>query len=249
MISCALIDDEPLVIKNLETLLKKYCPQIRVSGTADSAVSGKRLIESLKPQLVFLDIEMPYGNGFDLLKSFPAGSFNVIFVTAFDSYAVRAIKHSAIDYILKPIDKEELKASVQKAEEIIIQRKESLGLDNLIANIKTLQSDSKRIALPTLDGLVFVDTENIIYCQSGGNYTNFYFKDGSNYLVSRQINEYNRILPAESFFRIHNEYIVNIKTIKKYIKGRGGSVILENGKSIAVSARKKEDFLKRVMDS
>ncbi|MDB5281112.1 MAG: DNA-binding response regulator [Bacteroidota bacterium] len=246
MISAVLIDDEPLVIKTLEAMLKKHCPEVNICGTADSASSGKQLIESVKPELVFLDIEMPFGNGFDLLKSFSRIFFEVIFVTAFDRYALNAFKYSAVDYVLKPIDKEELKTAVVKADKAIKLRDEKKNIAVLIEALNKKAGDPLKIALPTMEGLIFVLIDNIVYCKSDGNYTKFHFKDGSSYLVSRQLNEYDKALPENTFFRVHNEYIVNLNHVSKYLKGRGGQIILETGEPINVSVRKKDEFLKKV---
>jgi two-component system LytT family response regulator len=246
MIKAVLIDDEPLLVKNLEGLLKKYCPQVEVTGSANSLSAGKELIEAALPDLVFLDIEMPYGSGFDLLKSFESPTFEVIFVTAFDHYAVKAFKQSAIGYILKPIDIDELKAATHKAESIIKSHQGNKSIEHLLNAFNNKQSSPTKIGLPTLEGLMFVKLDTIVFCKSSGSYTEFHFKDGSTHLISKQISDCEKILPSNMFFRIHNENIINLNLVSKYVKGRGGYVILENGISFNVSLRRKEEFLQNV---
>lgn len=246
MIKAVLIDDEPLLVKNLESLLKKYCPQVVVSGSANSLSTGKELIENVLPDLVFLDIEMPYGSGFDLLRSFESPPFEVIFVTAFDHYAIEAFKKSAIGYILKPIDIDELKATTQRAETIIKSNQGNKSIEHLLETFGNKKASPVKIGLPTLEGLVFVKLDTIVFCKSSGSYTEFHFKDGTTHLISKQISDCEKILPTNMFFRIHNENIINLNLVSKYVKGRGGYVILENGTSFNVSLRRKEEFLQNV---
>lgn len=242
MLRAVIIDDEPYVIKTIQFMLKKYCPQLIIAGTAESAQSGKNLIDKQNPDLVFLDIEMPYGNGFEMLNSMHNINFQLIFISAFDQYAAKAFKFSAVDYILKPVDKDELQAAVDKAC-TKIRDNESIGA--LKYNIDASNPLPLRIAIATLRGLIFVVTSDILYCQSDGNYTHIHMVDGTQYLSSRPIGDYENLLANGSFYRVHHAYIINLNHVAEYIKGRGGYILLRNGKSIDVSVRKKEGFLKK----
>ena len=238
-----IVDDEILVAQNLEMLLKRYCPDVVIEGVVHSAKDAEELIRDKRPDVIFLDVEMPNGNGFDLLKRFDQVNFGVIFVTAFDHYAIKAIKYSAIDYLLKPIDINELTAAVQKAELQIKNKSVNQGLNLLLNNLAQPVSRLQKLTLPTMDGMMFVNIDEILYCKSDGNYTLFYLANGQTPMATRQIGTYEDMLPEPLFCRIHRQYIVNVNKVSKYIKGRGGYVVMSDGKIIDVSVRKKEDFL------
>lgn len=238
-----IIDDETLVAKNLELLLNRYCPDVEVEGIVHSTKDAEYLIRDKHPDVIFLDVEMPHGNGFDLLKKFELIEFGVIFVTAFDHYAIRAIKYSAIDYLLKPIDINELVAAVKKAELQLKSKSINQGLTLLLHNLAQSGGKLQKLTLPTMDGMIFVNIDDILYCKSDGNYTSFYLLNGQNPLTTRQIGIYEDMLPEPLFCRVHRQYIVNVNKVSKYIKGRGGYVVMSDGKIIDVSVRKKEDFL------
>ena len=238
-----IVDDEILVARNLEILLGKYCPEVTVVGMAHSADDAEKHIRVLEPDLVFLDVEMPYGNGFDLLKRFTELKFGVIFVTAFDHYAIKAIRYSAIDYLLKPIDIDDLIAAVQKAQTQLKSKNLSQSLDMLLTNISQPTMKQQMLSLPTMDGMIFINLNDILYCKSEGNYTEFYLTNGQKPLATRQMGSYEELLPEPYFCRVHRQYIVNVNKVSKYIKGRGGYVVMNDGKIIDVAARKKDDFL------
>lgn len=240
---CIIVDDEILVAGNLVMLLKRYCPDVEIEGVAHSAKEAEIQIRDKRPDLVFLDVEMPHGNGFDLLSRFDKIDFGVIFVTAFDHYAIKAIKFSAIDYLLKPIDINELVAAVSKAQLQLKSRSVNQGLNLLLHNLAQPSTKLQKLTLPTMDGMIFVNIDEILYCKSDGNYTSFYLMNGQNPLVTRQIGTYEDLLPEPLFCRIHRQYIINVNKVSKYIKGRGGYVVMSDGKVIDVSVRKKEDFL------
>ena len=240
---CIIVDDEILVAGNLEMLLARYCPEVEVDGIAHSAKEAEVLIRDKRPDLVFLDVEMPHGNGFDLLKKFDRVDFGVIFVTAFDHYAIKAIKFSAIDYLLKPIDINELVAAVSKAQIQLKSRSVNQGLNLLLQNMAQPATRLQKLTLPTMEGMTFVNIDEILYCKSDGNYTSFHLMGGQSLLVTRQIGTYEDLLPEPLFCRIHRQYIINVNKVTKYIKGRGGYVVMSDGKVIDVSVRKKEDFL------
>ena len=238
-----IIDDEILVAKNMHMLLTRYCPDVLVEGIGHSAKEAEELIKDKRPDVVFLDVEMPHGNGFDLLKRMEHIDFGVIFVTAFDHYAIRAIKYSAIDYLLKPIDINELVAAVKKAELQLKSKSINQGLNLLLHNLAQPAGKLQKLTLPTMEGMIFVDVDDILYCKSDGNYTTFYLLNGQNPMVTRQIGTYEDLLPEPLFCRVHRQYIINVNKVSKYIKGRGGYVVMSDGKIIDVSVRKKEDFL------
>jgi two-component system, LytTR family, response regulator len=243
-INCIIIDDEEKNVKLLQNILEIHCRQLKVIGTSTSAKNGLLLIEELQPQLVFLDVEMPYLNGFDLLQKLEPLSFEVIFVTAYSHYAVEAFEHHATGYITKPINSEKLINTVQVAIKRIEEKAINRNLFTLLEQ-NTKQAAPDKIPLSTSNGLLFVKISEIMYCESSGNYTHFYMCNDKKIVVSRQLGEYEKLLPENNFTRIHDKYIINLNYIKEYIKGSGGEVVLENGREIPVATRRKEDFLAR----
>jgi two-component system, LytTR family, response regulator len=243
-ISTIIIDDEPKNIKLLQQMLAAHCQQVEITATESDAKKGLLLIGEIKPQLIFLDVEMPHLNGFDLLKKLEPVSFEVIFVTAYSHYAVEAFEHHATGYITKPINTEKLIAAVHTAAKRIEEKNINKNLFSLLEQ-NTMQSAPDKIPLSTSNGLVFVKITDIMYCESSGNYTHFFLCDNKKIVVSRQLGEYEKLLPENNFTRIHDKYIINLAYIKEYIKGSGGEVVLENGKEIPVATRRKEDFLAR----
>lgn len=239
-----LVDDEANNTIYLQSLIEKYFDQITVIGIANNSLDATELIKTLKPHLVFLDIEMPGISGFELLKNLQPIHFEVLFVTAFNHYALQAFEVNAIGYITKPIAEEKFKQTVEAALKRIQEKNVNQSLMQLIEQSMHQHSELK-IALPTLHGLKFVMQHDIIYCESSGNYTQFYMQGNKNILVSRQLGEYEKLLPNEQFIRIHDKYIINQQYIVEYIKGTGGEIQLENGTVLPVSVRKKEDLLQR----
>jgi two-component system, LytTR family, response regulator len=243
MIRTVLVDDEPNNLETLHQLLVKYCPQVEIIGTADSVTKAREVIVDKKPDLVFLDIEMPYGNAFELLNSMPAVDFEIIFVTAFGNYAIEAIKFSALDYLLKPVNIKELQAAVQKAAQRIQFKNISQKLDNLFFNLNTSKPSLQKIALPTLEGLMFVNIKDLVWLEARGSYTCVYLSSQQRIMVSRTLKEFEDALPVDFFSRIHQSYVINHNYIRKYNRGRGGTIEMEDGTVIEVSMRKKDEFL------
>lgn len=239
-----LIDDEAGNRANLRSLLDSYCPQVEVVGEADSAISGMDLIHQTKPQLIFLDIEMPQGNGFDLLNKLDRIDFEVIFVTAFDQYALKAIKFCALDYILKPIDILDLKAAVQKAETRILEHEHSEAWQVFQENQKS-QSNPK-IALPTGNQVDYVPIANIIRCRGEGNYTHFYLKSGKALMVSKTLKEFEELLKEHRFLRVHQSHLINVRFVKSYVKSNGGFLRMEDQSEIPISRQRKEFVLAKL---
>lgn len=241
-----IIDDEPKSVVLLQRMLERYCPSVEVVGTANSAEKAYELINAVAPSLVFLDVEMPDGSGFHLLKKFSRIPFRVVFTTAYDKYAIPAIRFSATDYLLKPISIAELKAAVAKvsASTSVLGLQQPAPFEN---GTRTTKSTG-RIALPSQDGVQFVSLNEIIYCESSSNYTYFHLRNGKKLLVCRTLKEYDEQLATQGFFRIHQSYLVNLRYVKSYVRGRGGYVVMENNTSLAVSARKKDEFLELAGD-
>ncbi len=244
-IKAVLIDDEANNNESLNSLIGKYCPTVKVVGMANNIESGVLLINETLPEIVFLDVEMPFGNGFDLLNKLAPINFAVIFVTAFDKYAINAIKYSALDYILKPVDIQELKAAVEKAISNYQKTDHNKRVDNLLFNMTTRKSLTHKVALSSQQGLLFENVENIICLNASGNYTIVYTNNNRKLLITKTLKEFEDLLPEDFFCRIHHSFIINLNYIKKYFKGRGGIVEMENGLKIEVSARKKSEFLSK----
>lgn len=240
MIRAILVDDEQNNIDNLRKLLEKYCPEVAVISMTTSAIDGKKMITEQKPDLIFLDIQMPDKNGFELLKSLDSYSFEVIFVTAFDKYGIQAVKFSAIDYLLKPINIEELKSAVNKAAEKIVQKKQNYQLENLLRLLQQ-QREEHRIAIPAAKEIRFVKTQDIIRCESSNNYTTFFLNSGEKLIVSKPIYEYEELLSDYGFIRCHQSHLVNKKFVRSIVKEDGGYLLLEDNEQIPISRQKKEE--------
>jgi len=236
-----IIDDEKKSRQLLSNYLKRYCPEVELIGEGDNVKSGIKIIEELNPELVFLDVEMPDGTGFDLLKNYKGNKdrFCVIFVTAFSQYAIKAFQFSAIDYLTKPVDPSYLTQAVEKAAKELDQDDFSKKLETLISN----NNGFEKIVLPTSDGIQLVRIEDIVRCESDGNYTTFYFKNNTSILISRTLKEYTNLLTESGFYRIHHSHLINMNYIDKYINRDGGYIIMEDGSEVQISRRKKEDFL------
>jgi len=241
IIKCVIVDDEMRARSGLQKLIENYCEGIEVVGLAESVSTARTLIAETKPDLVFLDIDMPGGDGFDLLEQLDEIPFEVIFATAYDQFALKAIKFSALDYLLKPIDLEELITAVEKMHQKIGQKPNFEKFASLKANIA--QKSLERMALPTSEGLNFINIKDIIRLQSDGSYTVFHLGAGKNMLVAKTLGEYEEILVENGFFRTHHSHIININRVQKYVRGRGGYVVMDDGSSVDVSARRKDEFL------
>jgi len=244
MISAVIIDDEKNNIDNIVGLLQKLELVITIVGTATNAEDAIQLIVTTKPDLLFLDIQMPNKNGFDLLKALPHYQFEVVFVTAFDQYGIQAVKFSAIDYLLKPVNPEELVAAVRKVEIKLSKKKENLQLENLMELIRDKDAKKEhKLALASTKEIRFVNTSDIIRCESSNAYTEFFLVDGKNIMVSRPIFEYEELLADYDFIRCHQSHLVNKKFIKSLLKEDGGYLLIEDNVRIPISRNKKENVL------
>ncbi|HEU4607346.1 MAG TPA: LytTR family DNA-binding domain-containing protein [Chitinophagaceae bacterium] len=244
MLRAVLIDDDQSNLSALSEKLAKHCPQVKVICRCDNAAEGIAVIEREKPSLVFLDIEMPVMNGFVLLQQLEYRSFGLIFVTAYDHYAIKAIKYSALDYLVKPVEIDDLKAAIAKAEANSENRNAQLQLELLLEHLNKKQP--KRITIPTSDGLHFINLDNIIYLEASNNYTQIYLATNQKYLVSRTLKEFEEMLPSDPFVRIHHSTIVNKQYVEKYIRGDGGQVVMRHGRVLDVSKRRKTEFLQAI---
>jgi two-component system, LytTR family, response regulator len=245
MITAIIVDDEPRNIRILKNLVDEFCPEVKISGEAESAEAAVTLIRNIEPDLVFLDIEMPFGNAFDLLDKLMPVNFQVIFVTAFDNYALKAFRYYALDYLLKPVDIEELKTAVKKAAERVKEKNMGRKLDIFLQTIKPGKTSLQKIGLPTNDGLVFTNVEDIVRCEASGSYTIIYLLDKQKFIVSKSLKEYEDLLPEDNFCRIHHSHIVNLAFVKKYFKGRGGYIEMNDNTTIEVATRKRDEFLSK----
>lgn len=245
MITCILVDDELKSRESLKILIEDFCDNIEVKALCKNVAEAMEAVRLYKPDVVFLDIQLQRETGFDLLTKLDNINFEVIFTTAYSEYAIKAFKFSAIDYLLKPIDIEDLKRAISKVEKRV---GDSLGqrIQQLMSNLKSSSAENYKLALPTTDGLIFVKVSDILYCEASSNYTEITLMDNKKYIVSRTLKEYEDLLTEYDFFRIHNSFLINLNAVKKYVRGEGGYVIMMNDKSLDVSKRKKESFLARI---
>ncbi|MEI7734114.1 MAG: LytTR family DNA-binding domain-containing protein [Ferruginibacter sp.] len=245
MINAIIIDDETKGRLALREKLSAYCPQIQIMDEATNGKEALILIQHHKPQLIFLDIEMPRMNGFEMLNELPDKNFHIIFTTAYDQYAIKAIKYAAFDYLLKPIDIEELKAAVAKIE-IQENNQTKKQVELMQQNMQQPKKQLSKLAIPTLDGLMFYNISDIIHLEANSNYTNIYLVNKIKITASKTLKEFEDLLPDDIFFRTHHSHLINLNYIKRYIKGDGGQIELQNGSFVDVARRKKEEFLKAI---
>ncbi len=240
-----IVDDEARSRRTLKTLCEEYCTDLAIIGMADSVKEARILVEKFKPDLVFLDIEMPIESGFALLKNKEETEvFEIIFTTAYDQYALEAFKFSAVDYLLKPIEIDELVLAVNKAR----SRIELDGSSQRFSYLKEMlaKEEIDKIALTTMDGYTFIEYDKIVRCEAQGNYTSVFFDDGSFLLLTRTLKHYDEILTPKGFFRVHKSHLINLKYVRKFIKGKQGAVEMIDGQLIEVSARKREALLQEL---
>jgi two-component system, LytTR family, response regulator len=246
MINTIIIDDEAKSRQIIREFLVKYCHDIHVTHEAASGEEAYELIISAKPDLVFLDIEMPYENGLDFLKRFDRIFFEIIFITAYQEYAIQAIRACALDYLLKPLSIAELKEATTKAAARIAGKQSEKQYELLLQNIRSgSQTEHHKLAIPTHDGLEFIDQKDIISLEADGSYTNIKLSGGKRSLSTRSLKEYEDILPASTFLRVHHSHMINLAHIKQYHKGEGGYVVMSDSSTVDISKRKKKEFMDR----
>jgi two-component system LytT family response regulator len=240
MIKSVIVDDELNNIENLQNIIKVNCPDVEVAATASNAADAVVSINKHRPDLVFLDIQMPGQSGFEVLKAFDRIDFEVIFITAYDRYGIQAIKFSALDYLLKPIDITEFKQAIEKARQKVSIRQQNYNIENLLAYIKTGQRDVPKIALPTLTEIMYVKITEIIRCEASNNYTNFYLQNGERVLVCKTLKDFADLLKPHQFIRTHQSHLVNQAFIKSYLKEDGGTLLLNDQTKIPISRQNRE---------
>lgn len=237
-----IIDDEPDCRNATRLTIQKYCPDIQIIGEATGVADGLSAIRNLNPELMLLDVQMQDGTGFDLIEKLGHFQMKIIFITSFDTFALKAFRCSAVDYILKPIEPEFLIKAIAKARETQTSKLFQQQIEILLNK----NAPSKRMALPVQDGLIMIETEQIAYCESDSNYTTFIMANGAKYVVSRTMKDFEDVFPDASFMRIHKSYLVNIKFITRYIKGDGGEVVMQNKVTLPVSRLRKEALIDRL---
>jgi len=248
LIKALIVEDEPSGAEALEHLLEKFCPEVELLGIAHTADEAQKKIDLLKPDLLFLDIEMPGRNGFDLLQSYKGAlPFQFIITTAFDHYAMKAIRASAVDYLLKPVDAEELCEAVMRAQKRLSKKQnESSDTLNLLLDSVGRGPDAplKRIAVHQHDGILFIDAAEIVHLDADSNYTHIHLNSGKKITSSRTLKEYEELLRMNNFMRVHNAHIANLSYVDKYVKGDGGMLVMRNGSQLDVARSRKNEVLK-----
>jgi two-component system, LytTR family, response regulator len=240
-----LVEDEKHQHERLQDLVHTHFPQLEIGGIAENIEEAYRIIVGLKPQLVFLDVMLPPATSFELLHKFKTIDFEIIFTTSFEEFAVKAFRLSAVDYLIKPIVLEELEQAIHRFLERMEKKSPHHHLQVLIDNLQLQHAQKKKIALPTLNGYIFITIEDIIRCESDNTYSTFHLKDKRKIVVSRTLKECETMLSDFSFFRVHNSHLINLDYIQEYTKGEGGVVKMNDGSHVDVSRRRKDEFVRR----
>jgi two-component system LytT family response regulator len=245
ILKVVIVDDEQDAVSFIESIIGEYCPDLEIVGKAYSAKEGIEVITQKKPDLVFLDVEMPHGSGFDLLAGFPEKDFDVIFITAFNHYAIKAIKFSAVDYILKPINISEFIEAVKRVVQSRADRKyHNLNFNTLFENLRSAMPS--KLAIPTSKGMEYLNTKEIIRVEADRSYSWFFLEKDVKHLVSRNLKEYQELLSGRNFFRTHNSHLINLEHVKKYIRHEGGYIQMTDGSTVPISRGKKDLFLEHM---
>ncbi|MEM7038690.1 MAG: LytTR family DNA-binding domain-containing protein [Bacteroidota bacterium] len=239
-IRTVIIDDEPDAVAALKTMLEDFCEGVEIIGTAHNALEGIGVINRTQPDLVFLDIEMPHGNGFELLKNISERTFQVVFVTAFQQYAIKAIKASAVDYLLKPVDLDELEAALDRIRERLAGA-QAPPMSELLHNLST--TNPTRLTLPTSDGFRYVNIEDIIRMEAQGSYSYIVLEDGEHILVSKNLKAYEQLVEGQRFFRVHHSHLVNLDHVQQFVRADGGYLVMRDGARVNISRAKKDQIL------
>lgn len=249
MIKTIIIEDEQKSRDMMAAILQKNCPELEIVGLAENVAEGVKLIKAVNPELVFLDITMPDGSGFDLLEKVQGHRFELIFATASDQHAIRAIKYSACDYLLKPIDIEEVKQAVAK---VVAKKNQVPNMENLqflIQHLKRADDNFQKITLPTGNAYEIVNVKDIVRCEADGSYTIFYLSDKRKLMISAGLKHYEELLPENDFIRVHHHHFINMNHVVRFLKEDGGYAIMSDGSKIEISRRKKEAFMERLNKS
>jgi two-component system, LytTR family, response regulator len=245
VLKAILVDDELNSLQNLQYKILEYCPTVKVVAQSQNPEEAIRLIQQFKPDVIFLDIEMPRMSGFKMLEQIPEIDFEVIFITAYNHYAIHAIRISAFDYLVKPVSIEELQQTVERLG-VATFKKIKERADMLKKNLANPKSQEDHIALPANDGLEFIQIKQIVRIESSSNYSKVVLQNGQQLLVTRQLKDFEELLQDYRFYRVHHSHLINLNYISKYVRGDGGQITMRNGDVIDVSRRKKEVFLKLI---
>jgi len=238
-----IMEDESHSAEALKTMLTDYCPEVNITGMYHTVADGVRALQQNPVPLVFLDIMLKDGTGFDILRQLKHHNFHVVFTTAYDEFALKAIKFSALDYLLKPISLKELCESVQKAIRISSDSQLNRNINHLLLNM-TGKEKLKQISLPTLSGYTFVEIGSIVRFEADGSYTKVFFTNGEEMTLSHHLKYFEDLLESENFFRVHHSDLINLNLIRKYVKGSGGYIVMRDGSKVDIAIRRKEDLLK-----
>jgi two-component system, LytTR family, response regulator len=241
-----IVEDEKHSQEALKNMLIEFCADVDVVAMASNVTNAVQLIRKFNPDIVFMDIELNPGTGFDVLTQTRDLRYAVIFTTAFEQYAIQAIKFSSVDYLLKPVDLEELQNALDKARKRIADEKKQEQVTVLLNNLALEHNPNRKICLASLEGLEFYNVSDIIYCEANGAYTNFILKENIKVMVSKNLKEYENLLSGQNFLRVHSRHLINLHEVKKYIRSDGGSIIMNNGDVVYLSPRKKDEFLQRM---
>lgn len=246
MVKLAIIEDEEDILAVTLKIINDYCPFVAICGTASDMNSATKLLTESKPDVALMDINLPDGTSFDVLKTLPEVSFKIIFLTGHEEYAIQAIKFCAIDYLLKPVNPSELIASLYQAYKTVEERNNKLMLNALLQNIGELSPENKVVVLKTAESIHIIEVKSIVRCESDSSYTTFYLNDGQKILISKPLKEYDELLSPFNFFRVHQSHLVNMKYVKKFDKTDGGFIVMCDGSSVPVSTRKKDALIQSI---
>jgi two-component system, LytTR family, response regulator len=245
-IKTVIIEDEKKSLLFIKDIIRQFIPALKILASAGTVSSAVQLIEESKPQLVLMDVHLGDGNGFDVLRQLSFQNFELVFITAYDQYAIEAIKFSAIDYLLKPLSIQEFEIAVAKIQRKLDNKNKPLVIDNLLYNLLQENYNAKKIGVPCANGLEFINIKDIIWLGATGTYTMIYITDGSKIISIYHLGHYEELLTDKNFCRINNNIIINLSHIKRYIKGKGGHVIMTNDVELEISFRKRANFLERL---
>lgn len=242
MLKTIIVDDQEFCTEIIKDMLEEHCPQVEIVAICHSGKDGLKAIKKHQPDLLILDVEMPGMTGFEMLKKISDIKFDLIFTTSFDKYSIQAIRYSALDYLLKPVIPHELKSAIERIEKEYMK---SLGkkLKQLFTNLYESKKKGEQIALPSSDGLQFIAITNIIHCESDSNYTTLFLNTKEKIVITKTLKEVEVLLEGGDFFRVHNSHLINIRHIKKYVRGNAGYVVMSDGSTISISRNRKEEFL------
>jgi two-component system, LytTR family, response regulator len=242
-----IIEDEPNSQEAITTLIKNYSTNLELTGSAGGVEEAVKLIASQKPQLVFMDVRIADGTGFDVLRKLPVINFELIFVTAYDSYAMEAIKFSAVDYLMKPVGIQEFEEAITRVLKRLEEKNKHQNIETLLFNLAQQNNADKKISIPTATGYEFINMKDVIWCGSDGPYTAFYLTSKQKIISTRHLGFYEELLADKNFCRINHSIIINMLHIKRYVKGKGGHVVMNDDTELEISQRRKADFLDKLV--